>query len=597
MKKSLSKTFPSAAFYFGILRYRIVAVLAMSAIVGLLDGVGLSLFLPLLNMVASGDGRFATEGDGWIGFVLSSLERSGLPLTLSAVLLLMVVFFTLKGVASFVNEFIKVRLNRFFQIRLYTDLLDLLRNHPYERVLKRESGELMNSIRIETAKAIQSVKQFLTLGQQAALVAMYVTLAILSNASFALLVAFGAGFTNLIYGTLYRRTKEYSTQVVDLNRQYTSTLQQMLNNFKYLQATQTIFPFTRIVKRKMWNMVNLSSRMMHIHGFMVSIKEPLMILIVVSVMFIQLNWMGGDLAAILLSILFFYRALAAVLMFQSTYNVYNSLHGSVENVRTMREQLSALQRVPGRLPLPDAELSLELRNVGFSFDGEHRALHGVDLVVRSNETLAIVGESGSGKTTLMNVMTGVLQPVSGTVRLGGTDLAELSPDAIQQAFGYITQEPVIFSGTVFENVTLWAPKNKETLQRFHEAVKQASMHTHIEQLPQREDTLLNDDGSNLSGGQRQRISIARELYKNVPFLFLDEATSALDTETEQYIQTQLEHLSDTRSLIVIAHRLATVRHADRILVMKDGCPLFIGSYEQALKECEPFRKMVEAQRL
>ena len=237
MKKSLSKTFPSAAFYFGILRYRIVAVLAMSAIVGLLDGVGLSLFLPLLNMVASGDGRFATEGDGWIGFVLSSLERSGLPLTLSAVLLLMVVFFTLKGVASFVNEFIKVRLNRFFQIRLYTDLLDLLRNHPYERVLKRESGELLNSIRIETAKAIQSVKQFLTLGQQAALVAMYVTLAILSNASFALLVAFGAGFTNLIYGTLYRRTKEYSTQVVDMNRQFTSTLQQMLNNFKYLQAT------------------------------------------------------------------------------------------------------------------------------------------------------------------------------------------------------------------------------------------------------------------------------------------------------------------------------------------------------------------------
>lgn len=109
--------------------------------------------------------------------------------------------------------------------------------------------------------------------------------------------------------------------------------------------------------------------------------------------------------------------------------------------------------------------------------------------------------------------------------------------------------------------------------------------------------MLNDDGANLSGGQRQRISIARELYKNVPFLFLDEATSALDTETEQYIQTQLERLSDTRSLIVIAHRLATVRHADRILVMKAGRPLFIGPYEQAVSECESFRNMVHAQQL
>lgn len=480
MKKSLSKTFPSAAFYFGILRYRIVGVLVMSALVGLLDGLGLSLFLPLLNIVGSGEGQAETDGTGWVGVVLSQLESAGVPLTLTAVLLLMVLFFTLKGVASFVNEFIKVRLHRFFQIRLYTDLLDLLRNHPYERVLKRESGELMNSIRIETAKVVQSIRQFMVLGQQAALVAMYVTLAILSNASFALLVAVGAGFTNLIYGALYRRTKEYSTQVVDMNRQFTSTLQQMLNNFKYLQATQTIRPFTRIVKRTMRDMVNLNARMMHIHGFMVSIKEPLMILVVVSVMFIQLNWMGGDLATILLSILFFYRALAAVLMFQSTYNVYNSLHGSVENVRTMREELSALQRVPGRLPLPETELSLELRNVGFSFDGAHRALYGVDLVVRSNETLAIVGESGSGKTTLMNVMTGVLQPASGTVRLGGTDLAALSPDAVQQAFGYITQEPVIFSGTVFENVTLWVPKNAETLRRFHEAVEQASLLTHIE---------------------------------------------------------------------------------------------------------------------
>src|SRR5690606_1881132 len=159
-----------------------------------------------------------------------------------------------------------------------------------------------------------------------------------------------------------------------------------------------------------------------------------------------------------------------------------------------------------------------------------------------NETIALVGESGSGKTTLMNLITGLLHPTNGRIQVDGIDLTEYNLHSYRSRIGYITQEPVIFDDTVFNNVSLWAEPTENNRQLCWEALEKANINTVVKELPEELNTKLGMNGISLSGGQKQRISIARELYKNVGILIMDEATSSLDTETEKRIQQNIDQL-------------------------------------------------------
>ena len=170
----------------------------------------------------------------------------------------------------------------------------------------------------------------------------------------------------------------------------------------------------------------------------------------------------------------------------------------------------------------------------------------------------------------MNLMSGLLRPKSGQIVVDGTDLADWDLRALQSRIGYITQEPVIFDDTVFHNVTFWAERTPAEEDRVWKALERASIADFVRELPDGLDTRLGQNGISLSGGQKQRISIARELYKEVDFLFMDEATSALDSETESTIQQQIDRLQGQYTIVIIAHRLSTIRNADRVVVLKQG---------------------------
>ena len=222
-------------------------------------------------------------------------------------------------------------------------------------------------------------------------------------------------------------------------------------------------------------------------------------------------------------------------------------------------------------PLPDpgrGELDFEQVTFQYPTRPDVSALHGFSLAVRSGETVAVVGPSGAGKSTLFQLAQRFYDPQEGTIRLDGVDLREADPAQIRAHIAVVPQETVIFAASARDNLRygLWEASD----ERIWQAAEAANAAEFLRKLPEGLDTYLGEGGARLSGGQRQRIAIARALLRDSPLLLLDEATSALDAESERLVQASLENLFEGRTTIVIAHRLATVRAADRIIVMDQG---------------------------
>jgi subfamily B ATP-binding cassette protein MsbA len=228
----------------------------------------------------------------------------------------------------------------------------------------------------------------------------------------------------------------------------------------------------------------------------------------------------------------------------------------------------AQEETQGTHTVSRAQGTVEWRDVylQFSPDGQP-ALSGVSLKVNPGETVAFVGTSGAGKTTLVQLLPRFVQPSSGEVSMDGVPLQDWDLGSLRQQIAMVSQDVVMLNDTVAANVCLGHDANKE---RIEASLKAANLWDHILQMPMGVDTLLGHNANQLSGGQRQRLAIARALYKDAPILILDEATSALDNESERLVQDALQKLMQGRTTLIVAHRLSTIEHADRVVVMAKG---------------------------
>ncbi len=277
------------------------------------------------------------------------------------------------------------------------------------------------------------------------------------------------------------------------------------------------------------------------------------------------------------------------------YNIFQQALGAVQRAFQYMDQPRDVRDAVDAVEMPLFRHLIELDGVTFAYPGAagRRALEGIRMTVRAGEVVALVGLSGAGKTTLMSLLPRFFDPTEGAIRIDGRDLREFTVKSLRRQVAIVTQETVLFDDTVFNNIAYGRPGIDP--ERVYAAAASAYAADFIEDLPRGYETRLGEQGHRLSGGQRQRIAIARAILKDAPILLLDEATSHLDSEAETLVQRALSNLIHGRTVVVSAHRLATVRSADSILVLDGGRILDRGSHESLLRSSPLYSRLVELQ--
>jgi ABC-type multidrug transport system fused ATPase/permease subunit len=596
-------TFGDLFRYLGIYRRyigrRMYIVFVLSAATALTSGFGITLLLPLLRVSQTG----GAEDMGTAEQILFDLLAwMGIAESMVGILGFIALVFVGKGLLQFGKGGYEGYLQAQLLRELKGQLFDAYAGMDYRHYIRENTGHFINVINGQVNRFFQSFGSFAQFLTQILTTLAYFAFALAITWRFTLLaVVLGAVILFLFkYLNTYVRdlSRKQSQEMSHLNKLLVQTLQA----FKYIVSTnQTSHLRTRIME-SIRRVTGYIFRQKMAGSFTGAIKEPISVLLIVGIIALQVGVFQEPIAPIFVALLLFHRGMQAVIAIQGNWQHTMNAIGSVEMVADEFDNVRAHQeRREGREVGPLSQ-GIDFDGVCFAYNEEDGdVLLDVDISVPANKTVALVGESGAGKSTLVDMMTLMLPPRTGEIRIDGIPHTEIDLTSWRSQIGYVSQETVVFDDTIANNISLWQGDIEEDpalREKVIDAARRAHAHHFIEDLPNGYQTVVGDRGVRLSGGQRQRLFVARELFKQPNLLLLDEATSDLDTASEQHIQNSFDALKGEVTVVIIAHRLSTVKNADRVYVLDEGRVIEGGTYnELRYRDDGQFREMVEMQSL
>lgn len=595
VKSFLAKQFSTLYYFYQYLGKKLFFLLFFNFLMVLMDGFGLTMFVPLLQIADNSQSNLS-ENNSLINLVESVFRLFSVELTVFSVLVLIVLLFISKAFFSYFAQAFQSETIQNFSRTLRKKLINGLAQLSYGEFVSTNIGRIQNTLIGETQQVANASSQYVETIKNGMIVAVYLGFAFSLDWKFSILVCVGGVLSNLIYQSYYKHTKSISREITAKNHDYSGLIIEFINHFKYLKATSRNTKFENRIVNEVDSVTNNYIQLGKLNAKLTSMREPIMLAIVCVVIGVQVYVFQSSLTSILIILVMFYRAMGYVMSLQVTRNNYLSNIGAFENVLDFENYLKTNKdKNKGEEKISNID-SIELKDVTLSY-GNFKILNGIDLTIEKNQSIAFVGESGSGKTTLVNLICGLLSKSSGDMKVNDISFTDLDIQLYQSKVGYISQEPTVFEGTIYDNVTFWSSKSIENEDKFKKVAQMCSLDTFIDVLPNKENQLLGNNGLNISGGQKQRISIARELFRDVEILIMDEATSALDAETESQIKESIESLQGQVTIISIAHRLATIKNADQIYLLDQGKILEHGNFETLKLKSPYFTKLAELQGL
>jgi ABC-type multidrug transport system fused ATPase/permease subunit len=580
---------------------RMYLIFVLTVATALAQGFGITLLLPLLRASQSGSGN--PEDMGTAEQVLQAmLETMGIADSMVGILAFIALTFVAKGALQFAKGGYQGYLQAQLLRELKTKLFDAYSGMDYRYYIRQNAGHFINVINQQVNQFFSSFKSFIGFTTQVVRTLSYFGFAFAIAWRFALM-ALGVGAVLLFlfkYLNAYvrRLSRKRSAEMSTLNK----LLVQSLQSLKYIVSTGQ----TRHLREGVVDSVNRLTgyifRQRTAGAFTGALKEPASVLLIVGLIAIQVAVFNDPIAPIFVALLLFHRGMQAVINMQSSWQSTMDRIGSVEMVDDEFEAVLSNQEQSGTRQIGALREGIALRHVHFAYnEADGDVLRDVNVSIPVNTTVALVGESGAGKSTLVDLLTLMLKPRTGTVEIDGVPHDEVDLASWRDQIGYVSQETVVFDDTVANNIHLWqgdVDEDPALRERMIHAAERAHADHFIRELPNGYRTVVGDRGVRLSGGQRQRLFVARELFKQPNLLLLDEATSDLDTASEQHIQSSIDALKGEVTVVIIAHRLSTVKNADRVYVLDEGRVIEEGAYhELRAREDGEFREMVEMQSL
>jgi len=595
-----------------LLRYGVPYVLQvlpgvlLLAMVGVLDTFRTLLFQPIFDKVLKPD---APEGPITLGLPNSPWHfdlRMAVPPFLhmhnawNVVAFALVVSTVLKGLCDYMGTY----LVNYAGFGMITDL----RNHLYEATLRRSSSffhkhatgtilsTLINDVdRVQNAVSSvigEFLQQFFTF-----VVGLIFVIRLGGQLSWALLLFIPVVVTSSRKIGREVRTRTRSGQ--DKLAEIQNILHETVTGNRIVKAFNTeVWEILRF-KKAATRLFRANLRNVRIQSISSPLMDTIGAIAIAMLLFIGRNEiLHGRMSMGLFGafIILLFKLYDPVRKFAYFYNSFQQAMGASSSIFGFFDSKDDVKERPHAVALKTFAKSVQFQNVGFSYsteEGEHQILHNVDLTVHAGEVLALVGPSGAGKSTLVNLIPRFFDVTSGAILIDGYDLRYLTLGSLRRQVAQVTQETILFNDTVRNNIAYGQPEVKTEV--VEQAARNALAHDFIMGMPQGYDTVIGEKGFRLSGGERQRLAIARAILKNSPILILDEATSALDAESESLVQAALANLMQGRTVIVIAHRLGTIRRANRIAVLEEGRITAIGPHEELLETSPTYQRLYQLQ--
>jgi subfamily B ATP-binding cassette protein MsbA len=561
--------------------YLTAAIIGGGVVAALLEGVGLGFILPIVEIVQS-PGDPAQEADGIMSVFVSIYQFLGIPFSLGAVILGVSLVLTVRWTSTFVVRWLRSALAVDYTRELQTRSFENALNARIEYFDQEGSDDILNAIVTQAEYAGRTIKFVIDFIEQGFLTLMYLVIAFVVAPY---LTLFALVFLTVIAG-LFRYVIEpgydLGDKVADANEAVQQAAQAGMQGIRDVKMfgmkSQMSNSFNNGVKKYATSRITLRRNEQAIKNFynlLTAVSVFVLIYVAISFADLSLSALGVFLFAM------FRLGPKASNLSSKFYKIENNLPHLVRTQEFIDELKRNAEPTADTEPVPEEVQTIKFDDVRFSYLGQdEEALSGVSFQVDKGEFIGFVGQSGAGKSTIVSILVRMYEPDSGSVKANGRQIHKMNINEWRSKIAVVRQDPFIFNDTLRYNLTIGNQdvSNKE-LDR---VTRIAKLDEFFEELPEGYETQLGDEGVRLSGGQRQRVALARALLKDADILVLDEATSDLDSNLEKEVQQSIENMERDYAMIGVAHRLSTVKNADRIYSVADGEIVETGRHEDLI---------------